>query len=384
MAVAAAAIVASCGRRGNANEPLAGTGRTQRTENLLANLKTLPGQGFMFGHEDDPVYGIGWVGDSARSDVRSVCGDSPAVVGFDLGRIELGDSVNLDGVPFSRIREEAIRHFGRGGVVSLSWHANNPLTGGTAWVNDSADGGRQAETVAAILKDGETHDRFVAWTDRVADFISSLVTPYGVKVPVLFRPWHEHTGSWFWWGQDLCTADEYCALWSLTRERFRQKGVTNVLWAYSPGADDEPDAEKYLERYPGDESVDLLGLDCYCFAEPGDTAALASFSKRLGQQLAMLCRIGRNHDKPVALTETGYEGLRSSTWWTQTLLPAIGDTPICYVLVWRNAHDKKGHFYAPYPGQQSASDFVRFYNDRRTLFLRDVNALYLKKEKKKD
>ena len=42
----------------------------------------------MFGHHDDPVYGIGWDGDENRSDVKSVCGDYPAMMSFDLGRME--------------------------------------------------------------------------------------------------------------------------------------------------------------------------------------------------------------------------------------------------------------------------------------------------------
>ena len=52
-------------------------------------------KGFMFGHQDDPLYGIGWEGDDGRSDVKSVVGDYPAVMGFDLGRIELGSRKTL-------------------------------------------------------------------------------------------------------------------------------------------------------------------------------------------------------------------------------------------------------------------------------------------------
>ena len=95
----------------------------------------------MYGHQDDPVYGVGWVGDENRSDVKSVCNDYPAVMGFDLGHLELGDSTNLDGVPFRRMRKEIVSQFERGGMVTLSWHLDNPLTGGTAWV----DGGEKAE-----------------------------------------------------------------------------------------------------------------------------------------------------------------------------------------------------------------------------------------------
>jgi len=52
--------------------------------------------------------------------------------------------------------------------------------------------------------------------------------------------------------------------------------------------------------------------------------------------------------------------------------------PVSYVLVWRNAHNRPNHYFAPYPGQQTTSDFIRFYNDKRTLFLKDVNGLYLR------
>ena len=71
------------------------------------------------------------------------------------------------------------------------------------------------------------------------------------------------------------------------------------------------------------------------------------------------------------------EMLMSEDWWTGTLAPALARHKIAYVLVWRNAHDKPGHYYAPYPGQRSAKDFVRWYNDPKTLFLGDVNGLFL-------
>ena len=74
------------------HEPLADSGRTQRTENLLENLILQGDSGvYMFGHHDDTVYGIGWEADytndstvSLRSDVKSVCGDLPAVLSLIL------------------------------------------------------------------------------------------------------------------------------------------------------------------------------------------------------------------------------------------------------------------------------------------------------------
>lgn len=374
-----ALIVASCGDK-KASDPLADSGRTQRTENLLANIKAqADSAGYMFGHHDDTVYGIGWEGDSARSDVKSVCGDFPAVVSFDLGHLELGDSANLDGVPFERIRQEIINQYDRGGMVSLSWHLDNPLTGGSAWVKPDSLTAQEKQTVAAVLEGGEKHEMFLTWLDRVAEFLNSLETPYGVRVPVLFRPWHEHTGSWFWWGQNLCTAEQYKALWKLTYDRLKDQDVTNVLWAYSPGTEPDGNESKYMERYPGDDIIDLLGLDCYCNGEENDTVAYAAFAAKLDKNLAMISRVAQQHDKAFALTETGYESLKYDQWWTAVLQPVLDKYPVAYVLVWRNARENPTHFFAPYPGQRTVSDFVKFYNAKRTLFLHDVNALYLKK-----
>lgn len=360
-----------------------GVTRTPQTENLLASLKEMGAKGrIMFGHHDDTAYGIGWVGDADRSDVKSVCGDYPALLGFDLGRLELGGAKNLDGVEAERIRQDIVRHFERGGVATLSWHCYNPLSGRQSWVADSLLN-VERQTVASILADGETHDKFITWLDRQADFINSLQTTDGVKVPVIFRPWHEHTGSWFWWGQNNCSTEDFIALWRLTVNRFREKGVDNALYAYSTGTESGGDPAKFMERYPGDEYIDLIGLDFYCMSPVSEEAACARYFESAAKNLPMLCQIAQEHGKAAAITETGYEGVKTADWWTHTLLPAIAQYPVSYVMVWRNAHDKEGHFYAPYPGHPSAKDFVKFRKDRRTLFLSDLKNVYGKAMRKK-
>ena len=260
---------------------------------MLQTLKTLPQQGvFMFGHHDDPVYGIGWDGDEGRSDVKSVCGDYPAIMSFDLGHIELGDSVNLDKVSFDRIRREAVAQYGRGGMVSFSWHLDNPQTGKDTWdVSDST-------VVRSILPGGANHEKFIGWLDRAADYMNSIQTADGTKIPVLFRPWHEHTGSWFWWGQKLCSTDEYKTLWQMTYNRMKEKGADQLLWAYSPGTEPN-DTTQYLERYPGDSIVDLIGVDAYQFDK-------ADYEKALDKSLQIMTQVGKAHDKAIAVTETGY------------------------------------------------------------------------------
>lgn len=143
--------------------------RTPEAVAMLKTLEDMPRDGkFMFGHHDDTMYGIGWVGDEGRSDIKSVCGEYPAVMSFDLGDIELGHDVNLDSVPFDKIRREAVAQYRRGGMVTMSWHANNPLTGKNAWdVSDSS-------VVRSVLPGGANHEKFLGWLDRVADYLNSI------------------------------------------------------------------------------------------------------------------------------------------------------------------------------------------------------------------
>src|SRR5579872_3110803 len=105
---------------------------TAETKALYKNLYGLNGQHILFGHQDDPCYGVGWKYIPGRSDIRDLTGQYPAVYGFDLGRIELGWAYNLDSVPFEKTKSFIWDAYERGGVITLSWHLNNPLTGGTA------------------------------------------------------------------------------------------------------------------------------------------------------------------------------------------------------------------------------------------------------------
>ena len=313
----------------------------------------------LFGQQDFPFYGCDWAYRPGCCDVKACCGDYPAVLGCDLGEIELGTGHNLDGVPFDTMRREIVRQYERGGLTTVSWHPRNPLTGGDAW--DVSDPG----TVRSVLPGGRNHAKFLGWVDLAADFLNSLSTNDGTTVPVLFRPWHEHTGSWFWWGQRLCSTAEYEALWKMTVERMRDRGV-RMLTVYSPNPC--VTGLEYLERYPGDAWVDILGLDAYHSSDAG------AFVTRLGASLGIMDQIARDPRKPYAVSETGMEGIPRADWWTGVLMQGIGEQRPAYVLVWRNALQtlKPGHFYAPYPGQVSQADFNRFYASPRTLFAADA------------
>lgn len=327
-------------------------------EALLQRLRSLRTNGIMFGHQDDPFYGLGWKWDRGRSDVLAVAGDYPAVMGFELGGIEMGDAKSLDSVPFVRIREELLAHVRRGGIATISWHPRNPLTGGTAWDN------KNANTVRSILPGGDQHQKFQTWMLRLSCFLRSLKDEQGRPVPFIFRPWHENSGGWFWWGKGLCTAEEYKTLWNCLQDRLLADGLTNIVWSWSPNyglkADD-------LDSYPGDDRVDIIGLDAYQQSKDEQ-----SFIRTLNKDLATLCEFAKGTDHLVALTECGYQNLPDPTWWTRVLKPQIEKFPLSYFLVWRNADHRQ--YFAPAPSTKDAPDFRKMVEDKKILMLKEIEG----------
>jgi hypothetical protein len=334
---------------------------TRETVNLYHNLQKLPDRGFLFGHQDDLAYGVGWKYIPGRSDIRDVTGDYPALYGWELGRIELDHPVNIDSVPFDKMKGFIRQAYKRGGVITISWHLNNPMTGGTAW--QPAPG-----TIASILPGGEKNALYKNWLDKVAAFLLDLKGEKGEPIPVILRLFHELNGDWFWWGGKNSTSNELKQLWQFTVSYLRdEKKVHNLLYAYNTDRFASPEA--YLEKYPGDEWVDVMGFDIY--QRQGNEDFMQEFDKTLGT----LEKIAAEHHKIPAVTEFGYNGLPDSSWWTRTFLKVLKQHKMAYVMAWRNAGGKGSdhfEFYVPYKGQASAADFIKFYEDPRTLFQKEA------------
>lgn len=344
------------------SDPLA----SHRTAKLYANLTELSKQGTLLGHQDGLAYGIGWNNLPGESDIRRVCGEYPAVLGWDLGHLELGGPDNIDSVSFAMIRKHIRDVYKRGGVNTISWHVRNPLNDKSSWDTDTV--------VRYILPGGSKHEKFSQWLDLVADFMLSLKDAWGRPIPVIFRPWHEHTGSWFWWGANHCTPEEYKALWRMTVEHLRRRKVHNVLYAYST---DRFDSEAmYLERYPGDDIIDILGFDVYHRNAPESNA---QFIADVRKMLSILTEQATRRKKLSAITETGLERIPVQNWWTGVLYQAMQEHPPTYVLLWRN--DRMDHYYAPFPGQESAEDFVKLTQMERILMERGVQKARLYRKK---
>ena len=359
-------LVTSCG---NKKEAQIESETSTPAQQLITRLQNVVDSGkYVYGHADDTAYGHTWEYQQGRSDVKEVTGDYPGLINWDLGMLELDSANNLDGVPFSYMANEIKNQHERGGINSISWHLRNPVTNGNSWdVSDSL-------VVRQIVTPGtEANLKVIDWIGKTADFIANLKDSQGNVIPVVYRPWHEHTGHWFWWGAPFSTPEEYKQLWKMTRTVFDEKGVNNVVWAYSP--DKVASEEQYMERYPGDEYVDIMGIDIYQFgAEDG----VEAYCENVKSGLGIASKAAKEHNKILAFTETGLESLPVNDWYTRVFAPAVDSYPIAFVCVWRNAWEerKPEHFYAPYPGHPSAEDFVVFYNDPKSLFAKDMKNNY--------
>jgi mannan endo-1,4-beta-mannosidase len=342
---------------------------TPETVSLYQNLQDLQGRAMLFGHQDDLAYGNSWSAVDGRSDVKDVVGAFPSVLGFDVGRIENGAAANIDNVDFANMRRWIRQGHEMGSVITLSWHSVNPITGGGYGNNTSPNAVRQ------VLPGGTHHQVLTSWLDRFAEFDRDLVDSTGDPIPVVFRPYHEHSGDWFWWGvgNNLNPTEDFIQLWRFTVDYLQnEKGLHNLLWAVSPDRsrlDVNNLATEYLSMYPGDEYVDILGIDNYMDPQ--------------GQQfdnyvrvLQTVSALATEHGKIAAQTETATGA--GSQPWTGFLLKAHKTDEltrrVLWSLVWRNPTGGSGG--APHPGSSTAQDFVAFYDDDFTMFTDTLPDLY--------
>ncbi|MFN7119625.1 MAG: glycoside hydrolase family 26 protein [Saprospiraceae bacterium] len=348
---------------------------TKQARMLFDNLRAISGKSILFGHQDALAYGVTWTGEANRCDVKDVCGAYPAVFGWDLGKLSKDGLYNIDSVNFTNMKRWIRQAYTMGSINTISWHIDNLVSGGNSWDTTTA--------IRQLLPGGTHHDKLLEQLDLFADFVLDLKSEGVFKhyIPIIFRPWHENTGSWFWWGKASCTPEEYKAFWRFTVDYLRNvKNVHHLLYAYSP--DPFQTKEEYLETYPGDAYVDVMGLDHYFWVNS------IARAQELTKKLEIIVQLAEERGKIAALTETGLEAIPDRLWWTEALLHHVNATPqsgkIAYMLVWRNAYTLKNHYYAPYPGQISAPNFVYFSRNARIMLNDRLPKMYKKQRKNEE
>ncbi|HEX8464971.1 MAG TPA: glycosyl hydrolase [Abditibacterium sp.] len=345
---------------------------TTETKALFQNLDKLSNKQILFGHQHATEYGHGWTANDAenagRSDVKSVVGTHPAVVGVDISGLS-GRSREQIEREKTRLRGVMADTYNRGGLTTISWHFSNPVTPtGFQWSENAAP------AVKNIIPGGSHHEQYKAILIDIADLAKTTKGKDGSLAPLIFRPYHEFDGGWFWWGASHCTREEFIALWRFTVGYLRDnQGVHNFVYTFSPDCTWSDEAG-FLDRYPGDEWVDMVGMDNYAdFGRDGKYNLEAGFRK-----LKIVSDVAKKRNKLAAFTETGLESIPNPTWWTESLLKGLktNDLKLTYALVWRNDQRSATHYYAPFAGHSSAPDFVKFYNDDFTVFENDLPPLY--------
>ncbi|WP_367221590.1 glycoside hydrolase family 26 protein [Marinilabilia sp.] len=246
---------------------------------------------------------------------------------------------------------------------------SNPVSEGRFYWVDSVS----LPAVKYIIPGGQAHEKYKEILTTVGNWANSLKAKDGTSVPVIFRPFHEFDGDWFWWGASHCTKEEFTDLWKFTVSYLRDSlNVHNFIYAFSPD-NRFNNEEEFLERYPGDEWVDMVGMDNY--ADLGrDRYDLETAAKKL----KIVSDYAEKAGKLAAFTETGLESIPDTTWWTETLLKTMQmyNSKLAYVLVWRNDVHSSTHYYAPFPGHKSVPNFLEFYKHPYTLFEKDLKSIY--------
>lgn len=343
---------------------------TNETAALFHNMRTLAKTQILFGHQDATKRGVHpagteWANEDHRpsvsrekSDVREVTGAYPAVYGHDFNHIAGFFEPDHGWFAYEKdiARLLTIDAYDRGGINTYSWHYDNPVSKGSFYWSDSP-----VIAVRRILPGGDHHDTYKASLRTIADYAKTLVGKDRQLVPVIFRPFHEFDGDWFWWGRAHCTSEEYKQLFRFTVTYLRDVlEVRNFLYAWSPDRHFE-NQSVYLERYPGDAYVDVVGMDNY-----GDLSSESGISLA-ASKLKIVSDYATANNKAAALTETGLINLTQHDWYTQVLLKALqqNQVQLTYVLVWAN---RENGFWTPYKGHASEADFIRFKNDPYVLF----------------
>lgn len=233
---------------------------------------------------------------SRNSDFASrYLGKTPIIFGSDWGHAKAGDSDSYLARP--DIVQEAIRQNAKGSIVALCWHAVPPTTDepGTFRPLPNSDPKRLAsvqgklldEQFRDILTPGTAlYDHWCAQVDAIAGFLKQLEAAH---VPVLWRPYHEMNGDWFWWGGrtgELGTAALYRQIFD---RLVNHHHLTNLVWVWNMDRPSQPGRE-FAKYFPGIQYVDVLSLDVYG----------SDFNQSYYDSLAAL-----SQGKPLALAEIG-------------------------------------------------------------------------------
>lgn len=234
----------------NVTSSLVNRNATANTKKLYSFLKDSYGKYVITGQQCD-----GGINGNEFKAIKNLTGDYPALLGLDMmdytpSRTALGTS--------SSAVDKAIEFHKKGGIVTFCWHWNAPTEYlySTANNSDGWWGGFYTKSskfdIAKVMNGQDAKGKKLLDRD-IKEIAKQLKRLEKAGVPVIWRPLHEASGGWFWWGAQ--GPDAYKKLWKyLYKELTNTYGCNNLIWVYNGQSAD---------WYPGDEYVDIVGEDIY-------------------------------------------------------------------------------------------------------------------------
>ena len=361
---------------------------TKETKSLFAYLKNIGNDHVLFGHQQDTTSGISGASSDTYKDVNAY----PAVVGINFATSIVSSVRSL---------------YNQGIICEINAHGGSASVGGNMTTNSGYGSMTDLESVAKCLpgysinaSNATYYNRLITYLDNVASTVKGLTvsTTDQTLIPVIFRPWHEHNGDWFWWDCTTATEGEFKELFRFTVEYLRDiKDVHNVIYAFSPNGH-YADREEYLYGYPGDDIIDILGIDIYWDGPQinprwwpqlqNDMRVVSAYAKETGKIAALTefglrwCAGGNGLYYPSANTYTswGTSAPYGTEWFTRLRDAVINDDQVqmAYMATWANFTGVT-QFWVPYRGYTGGSaadrgdhemlpDFIKYYNQDDVLF----------------
>lgn len=234
----------------NVTSSLVNKNSTANTKKLYSFLKDSYGKYVITGQQCD-----GGINGNEFKAIKNLTGDYPALLGLDM--MDYTPSRTAFGASSSTV-ERAIEFADKGGIVTLCWHWNAPTEYlySTANSSDGWWGGFYTQSskfdIAKVMNGQDAKGKKLLDRD-IKEIAKQLKRLEKAGVPVIWRPLHEASGGWFWWGAK--GSDAYKKLWKyLYKELTNTYGCNNLIWVYNGQSAD---------WYPGDEYVDIVGEDIY-------------------------------------------------------------------------------------------------------------------------
>ena len=262
---------------------------------LIRYIYSISGKKTLTGQHSQPLFGS-----TQLAAVEKITGYYPAVFGQDFGFSAPG---TWDGINYrQQIVDEAIRRHYEGFIITLMWHAVRPTEDEPVVFEESIKGELTNNEWKDLITPGtEINERWKSQVDVIAYFLRQL---RDAGVPVLWRPYHEMNGQWFWWGKKK-GEDGYKKLYRMLFDRLVNfHGLNNLIWVYNAN-EMRVGVDSYDTYYPGDDVVDILAADIY----------RAGFNIHNYEELLRLAG-----GKPIAVGEVGPiptpQDFRDQPQWT--------------------------------------------------------------------